>query len=55
MFVILDSVAAVTLALAIQKYKLQKCKSTKMQKYKNAKIQKCKNTKIQKYRNISDP
>ena len=50
MFVILDSVAAVTLASAIQKYKIakvQKCKNTKMQKYKN--------TKIQKYKNISDP
>ena len=43
MFVILDSVAAVTLALAIQKYK-----NTKLQKYKNAQIQKCKTTKIQK-------
>ena len=30
---------------------MQKCKNTKMQKYKNAKIQKCKNTKMQKYKN----
>ena len=45
MFVILDSVAAVTLALAIQKYK-----TTKLQKYKNAKKkEKYKNAKIQKY------